>query len=319
MLYPIPPAQNGKVYNSNKINTGSTGKYQLQWSDDYMVITTTQKDGRAHKSIYIGSIAVQGGQWDLGNSNITHEARFEYRPNAEKEISTGGCETPTPYDPDFICSSPISITTQTQPAESGLLYKNPGGLVNRPIMDEGRYEHQRLTLFRYSSFGEFDDVVTDLDRISGHHPLTENRSVVSKNKLEKFVPKNWWEDPFTSIKKGKKNGGSPSEEAKLDISKPTKFKVKNIDKINNFNPSSDTLEIDIDSFGIDSSATFSSGKNKKAIKKKLAKQDFDFLYDEKKGGLYFNENGADKGFGDGGIIAILKGAPDLTSDNLEFI
>ena len=59
--------------------------------------------------------------------------------------------------------------------------------------------------------------------------------------------------------------------------------------------------------------------NKKEVKKVLAKQDFDFLYDEKKGGLYFNENGADKGFGDGGIIAILKGAPDLTSGNLEFI
>ena len=30
-------------------------------------------------------------------------------------------------------------------------------------------------------------------------------------------------------------------------------------------------------------------------------------------------NGSDKGFGEGVIIAILKGAPDLTSDNLEFI
>ena len=49
------------------------------------------------------------------------------------------------------------------------------------------------------------------------------------------------------------------------------------------------------------------------------KYDFDFLYDQKKGGLYFNENRSDKGFGDGGIIAILKGATDLTSDNLEFI
>jgi len=39
----------------------------------------------------------------------------------------------------------------------------------------------------------------------------------------------------------------------------------------------------------------------------------------KKGGLYFNENGSDKGFGNGGIIAILKGAPDLTSSNLEFV
>lgn len=53
--------------------------------------------------------------------------------------------------------------------------------------------------------------------------------------------------------------------------------------------------------------------------KKIAKQDFDFLYHQTEGGLFFNENGSDKGFGDGGIIAILKGAPDLTSGNLEFV
>jgi len=104
----------------------------------------------------------------------------------------------------------------------------------------------------------------------------------------------------------------------LSIKTPSKFNKKSVDKITNFNPSTDTLEIDTDSFGIDSSATFVAGKNKKAVKKKLAKQDFDFLYDQKKGGLYFNENGSDKGFGDGGIIAVLKGAPDLTTDNLEF-
>ena len=100
---------------------------------------------------------------------------------------------------------------------------------------------------------------------------------------------------------------------------PNEFNKKSADKITNFNPSTDTLEIDADSFGVDNSATFTAGKNKKAVKKKLAKKDFDFLYDDKKGGLYFNENGADKGFGEGGIIAILKGAPELTSDNLEFI
>ena len=103
------------------------------------------------------------------------------------------------------------------------------------------------------------------------------------------------------------------------IAPPEKFKRKFVDKITNFNPSTDTLEIDTDSFSINSSATFASGKNKKKVKKQLAKQDFDFLYDQKKGGLYFNENGADKGFGEGGIVAILKGAPDITSGNLEFV
>ena len=54
------------------------------------------------------------------------------------------------------------------------------------------------------------------------------------------------------------------------------------------------------------------------MKKKHARQVFDFHYDQKQGGLYFNENGSDKGFGNGGLIAILKGAPDLTAKNLEF-
>ena len=112
--------------------------------------------------------------------------------------------------------------------------------------------------------------------------------------------------------------GSVGKTKTTNISTPNKFKIKAIDKITNFSPSTDTLEIDTESFGIDSSATFAAGKNKREVKK-LAKQDFDFIYDQKKGGLYFNENGADKGFGDGGIIAILKGAPDLTSSNLEFV
>ena len=102
------------------------------------------------------------------------------------------------------------------------------------------------------------------------------------------------------------------------MSARAKYKRKFADKITNFNPLTDLLEIDVDSFGIDGSATFATGVNKKAVKK-ISMQDFDFLYDQKKGGLYFNENGADKGFGGGGIFAILKGAPDLNSSNLEFI
>ena len=57
----------------------------------------------------------------------------------------------------------------------------------------------------------------------------------------------------------------------------------------------DIIQIDSGDFGIDSFASFTTGKNKKIVKKKIAKQDFDFLYDEKKGGLYFNENGSEQG------------------------
>ena len=100
---------------------------------------------------------------------------------------------------------------------------------------------------------------------------------------------------------------------------PAKYKKRNANKIASFDPLMDKLRIDVKTFAIEDSLTFAAGKNKKTVKKKLAKQDIDFLYDQKKGSLYFNENGPEKGFGNGGIVAILVGAPVLTESNIEFI
>ena len=113
-------------------------------------------------------------------------------------------------------------------------------------------------------------------------------------------------------------GAVVQKKIKKTIYAPKKFNKKSADKITNFNPSTDTLKIDTDSFGIESAATFAASKNNKAIKK-LARKDFDFIYKEKFGSLYFNENGSEKGLGNGGIIAILKGAPKLTSENINFL
>ena len=114
------------------------------------------------------------------------------------------------------------------------------------------------------------------------------------------------------------SAGSDTKEIVL-VEKPSQFNKQSADQIINFNLTTDSIEIDIASFAINGSANFAFGKNRKVVNKQLAKQDFDFLYDLKKGGLYFNENGADKGLGEGGIIAILNGAPDLTSENIQFI
>ena len=104
----------------------------------------------------------------------------------------------------------------------------------------------------------------------------------------------------------------------VTIKKPKIFNKKSADKITNFNLSNGTLKIDTESFEIDQTASFKAVRNSKDIKK-FARKTFDFLYDQKKGGLYFNENGSSKGFGEGGIMAILKGAPDLTASHLELI
>ena len=100
------------------------------------------------------------------------------------------------------------------------------------------------------------------------------------------------------------------------IKLPKRFKKRFVDIITSFDPSTDALEIDQDSFGIDDSKTIATAKNKRKVKKVLAKQEMDFLYDRKKGGLYLNENGSDKGFGDGGLIALLPGGLDLQESNI---
>ena len=44
-----------------------------------------------------------------------------------------------------------------------------------------------------------------------------------------------------------------------------------------------------------------------------------FVYDEKKGSLYFNENGKGGGWGDGGLLAILQGKPELGASDFTIV
>ena len=49
------------------------------------------------------------------------------------------------------------------------------------------------------------------------------------------------------------------------------------------------------------------------------KKDVDFVYDKKKGLLYFNEDGIQKGWGDGGLFAKLQGSPELGADDFTIV
>ena len=61
-----------------------------------------------------------------------------------------------------------------------------------------------------------------------------------------------------------------------------------------------------------------SWKSNKKVKKG-SKRDVDFVYDEKKGLLYFNEDGIQKGWGDGGLFAKLQGAPELGAEDFTIV
>ena len=73
-----------------------------------------------------------------------------------------------------------------------------------------------------------------------------------------------------------------------------------------------------DIFGLGNKIKFKRVRgNSKA--KKAAKTKNDFIYDYKKGQLYFNEDGKDKGWGDGGLFAKLQGKPDLAAEDFTIV
>lgn len=45
--------------------------------------------------------------------------------------------------------------------------------------------------------------------------------------------------------------------------------------------------------------------------------DGSIVYNSSNGGLFYNTNGSDPGFGEGGQFATLAGSPDLTTDNFK--
>lgn len=103
------------------------------------------------------------------------------------------------------------------------------------------------------------------------------------------------------------------------------FNKKGADKIIGFDASQgDTIAVSPNAFSAlqgDSELNFASTKNNKELKL-LSKQDYDFVYFEKKGKLYFDANGSKKNWGnsdEGGLVAVLKGKPELTADNFTLL
>ena len=81
------------------------------------------------------------------------------------------------------------------------------------------------------------------------------------------------------------------------------------------------IHLDQELYGMPDDWGFAKTKSKRKLNK-LAKSDVDLIYFQRKGFLYLNGNGEDKGFGDfdeGGLLAVLKGKPSLTADDIQLM
>ena len=100
---------------------------------------------------------------------------------------------------------------------------------------------------------------------------------------------------------------------------PQGFGIKKADIVRDFDSNEgDSILLDNSLFGLGKQIKLKSYGSKNKVKK-AAKSKNDFVYDDKKGLLYFNENGKQKGWGDGGLFAKLQGAPELGADDFTIV
>ena len=97
------------------------------------------------------------------------------------------------------------------------------------------------------------------------------------------------------------------------------FGKESATKLTDFDPyENDSILLDKASFNLGKKIKLKSVTGKKALKK-ASRSKKNFVYNEKKGFLYFNENGKENGWGDGGLLAVLEGKPELGASDFTIV
>ena len=94
---------------------------------------------------------------------------------------------------------------------------------------------------------------------------------------------------------------------------------KKADRVTDFKTGQgDQIVLDEDAFGgFGVSFTFSVASNKKELRQ-ASRAGADLIYFETKGYLYFDQNEEGRGFGNGGVFAVLNKKPELDASDIGF-
>ena len=116
--------------------------------------------------------------------------------------------------------------------------------------------------------------------------------------------------------KDKLTGGRGADAFVFEI--PGEFGKRRLDSITDFSlDEGDMIVISSDAFDGVSEIRLKTVTGRKAAKDASATNK-SFIYDDKKGLLYFNEDGRNSGFGDGGVFAKLVGTPEIGKEDIAF-
>lgn len=201
---------------------------------------------------------------------------------------------------------------------------------NSPRTRFEQFDQESGNLIERTTYSQADGIATVQQYIvngGGHEWFDLNIEGRNLNQLAWSFFSSLAEEDVQSVEsfrgKGKLKGTSIADA--FTFNRFEAFTKKAADKIIGFDASEgDTIAVSAVAFpglrGV-SDISFASTKSKKELKQ-LSKDDYDFVYFEKKGRLYFDGNGSDKKWGnsdEGGLVAILKGQPELTVEDITLL
>lgn len=295
-----------------------------------------------YKAAYRGKV-LASDQAYLVNITGDREAGFSYTDLIPIDSNTLN-EQPFGYHYDYyvieleLGETAISVTSSMTKGTGSLLYSRAvytgdfnydrqgnlsGGLV-REIHGGSQSEVFRLKFLGEDLYpGQRPIRITTLEDLD--KDLLAGYSYGRTGSLEEFFPGGlgwhnnpWGDNIIGATAQSSRDSAQSANGNAYHLQKPGQYKKSHADIITNYNSRTDgAIQIDLGTFDGAIGKLQIAKKSSKVAK--LAKKKIDFILDRQAGYLYYNENGKQPGFGDGGIFAILEGNPKVGMENFEFM
>ena len=229
-----------------------------------------------------------------GGGSSSGDASLSQPPSS----STGNQEpAPTPQPPVTQPSDPESSPT------TELLLPFP--LIDQPIDSfEDVQTPKRVSVFELK-----DPLVVSNQRLTTVIAGTSRKDKITGSSAGEIIAGGEGKDVI--------NGGGGADG--FLFQDPRGFGRKEADKIQDFDAEEgDSILVNKEIFDLGNKIKFKTATRKKSVKK-ASKSKKDFVYNERKGLLYFNENGKESGWGDGGLFVKLTKGTDLDANDVNIV
>ena len=279
-----------------------------------------QPGGTLSGTTYTGTVTIPRysvlGEWtldyalvrDRADNHISYDAT-NINPTTQGNITvTANCFVPVPIINPVSNAQPESPQGTSTPVIKldPLISPSPSNTDNSPISSPVLGAEIQDSVMSF----QLDSPLT----VKG---LDVNQAIVGTPQADKITGTNESEAISGGPDKDELIGNKGSDVFIFET--PNEFGKTNADIVSDFSRRErDKIGVAQDVFQGITEVTFQAVNGKSGRRRASASSNA-FIYDRPKGFLYFNQNGEEKGFGEGGVFAILSGAPKITVSDIAIL